>query len=179
VTKTPVLPVLLLTCFAAFSQQSESYKLSEHTLNGGGHPADGTVLASTSYRIKLDALGDALVGPGLASASFRMDPGFVAPYPPPGEVTGLRFADPTTLAWDAERSIGDYNLYRDLLSNLSGLGYGTCLRQRIPDEATTDNDAVPLGDGFFYLVTAENRLDEEGTKGADSTGLTRTGTACP
>jgi hypothetical protein len=36
-----------------------------------------------------------------------------------------------------------------------------------------------VDDGFFYLVTVENRLSEEGTKGFDSGGGERTGSACP
>ena len=43
-----------------------------------------------------------------------------------------------TLAWGAEPSVGTYNLYRDLMSDLSGLGYGDCEQQEIADPTTTD-----------------------------------------
>ena len=76
------------------------------------------------------------------------------------------------MGWDPDKSVGDYNLYRSTLGNVSG--GGSCLQQDIADETTTDNDPVPVGNGFFYLVTAENRLDEEGTKGPG-----RTGGVCP
>jgi hypothetical protein len=98
---------------------------------------------------------------------------FAACYPPPGEVPDLRFSDDETLEWQPEKSVGHYNLYRDLVSNLSGLGYGECDQYDLPDESTTDTDPVSVGDGFFYLVTVENRLGEEGTKGRDSDGSER------
>jgi hypothetical protein len=151
----------------AAAQQSPSFRLDEHVFNEGGHPASGTVLTSASFTISLDAIGEAATGTGLSSASFRMDGSFGAAYPPPGEVTGLRLTDHQTLVWDPERSVGVYHLYRDLLSGLAGLGYGTCHEQDIPGETATDADTPPTGNGYFYLVTAENRLDEEGTKGSD------------
>ena len=69
--------------------------------------------------------------------------------------------------------MGHYNLYRDLVSNLSGLDYGECDQYELPDESATDTDPVSVGDGFFYLVTVENRLGEEGTKGRHSDGSER------
>ena len=39
---------------------------------------------------------------------------------------------------------------------------------------------VPAGNGYFYLVTARNRLWEEGTKGSSSAGAQRANPApCP
>jgi hypothetical protein len=176
-------PVLILASLVAFlpvlAQQSTSYKLTEHTLNAGGHPAGGTVPSSASYRISLDSIGDGAVKMGMSSASFTMDGSFGACFPPPGEVHGLHFTDPQTLVWDAERSAGDYNLYREPIGSLTGGGYGTCLQQDITGTAATDADPVPSGEGYFYLVTAENRLDEEGTKGTESGGATRQGNVCP
>jgi hypothetical protein len=75
--------------------------------------------------------------------------------------------------------VGTYNLYRDLMSNLVGLGFGDCQQQDLPTSTTTDDDALAVGDGFFYLVTAENKLAEEGTKGSQSNGSEREGNACP
>ncbi len=166
----PVLIALLATPLAA--QQSANYKLSDHTFNAGGHPEGGTVLTSASYTVSLDSVGDGVVGPGLGSLSYYMDGSFGACYPPPGEVRGLNFTDGQTMAWDPEKSVGVYNLYRDTLSNV--IGGGTCLQQNISDETATDSDPVPVDDGFFYLVTAKNRLGEEGTK-----GVGRSGGVCP
>ena len=180
-TKAAILmgALLLLTATPVSAQESAGYKLNEHTLNAGGHPLDGTVLSSAGFRISLDAIGAAVSAHDLTSGSFRMDGCFVTTYAPPGEVTGLVFADEQTLQWDPERSVGVYNLYRDLMSNLSGLGYGDCEQQDLSGETASDADAIPVGDGYFYLVTAENRLAEEGTRGFRSDGTQRTGPACP
>ena len=108
-----------------------------------------------------------------------MDGSFVAGYPPPGEIAGLSFSDVETLVWSTERSAGVYNIYRDSMSSLSSLGYGICEQQGLLTATTTDTDAVPVGEGFFYLVTVENRLGEEGTKGLDSSDTLREGNVCP
>ena len=52
----------------AIAQASASYKLQEHVLNSGGNPDAGSVLASPGFRIRLDAIGEGVTGPGLASA---------------------------------------------------------------------------------------------------------------
>ena len=173
-------PLALLLVIPALAQESANYKLNEHTFNAGGNPSDGVVLTSTSYRITLDALGDSVAGRNMSSVSYRMDGSFVSSYPPPGEVLGLSFTDHQTLVWHHERSVGDYNLYRDLMSDLDGLDYGSCEQQDIPLNTTTDGILPSSGDGYFYLVTAENRLDEEGTLGTKSTGAERPNTdPCP
>jgi hypothetical protein len=173
--------VLLAGCWASASlgQSSASYELSDHTFNAGGHPHQATIMVSTSYRITLDALGDGVVGAGLVGDSYRMDGSFGASYPPPGEVRDLTFVDKQSLAWGPDRAAGDYNLYRDSMSVLSGLGYGLCLQQELPVAAATDGETPTSGTGFFYLVTVENLLDEEGPKGVDSHGDRRQGNVCP
>lgn len=182
-----LLPLLSVCALAmalsqvALGQESPSYRLSEHTFNAGGRPADGDGAASASYRISLDSVGQGSVGPGPSSASYRMDGGFVAAYPPPGEVTGLLLTDEETLAWNPERSVGHYNLYRDLLGSLAGLGYGQCEQWGLTATTATDPEVPsPAGEGYFYLVTAANRLHEEGTKGWDSSLSERPNpSACP
>lgn len=166
---------------AAHAQQSASFDLEEHVLNSGGSPVAGTgsTLSSASFRVKLSSLGEGLLGPALSSASFRVDSGFAQGLRPPREVAGLVFTGPSTLEWDADLAAGTYNLYRDLQSNLAGLGFGQCEQQGLTGTTATDGDPVPAGDGFFYLVTVENRLDEEGSKGSQSDGSERTGNVCP
>ena len=164
---------------AVLGQESASYKLKESVFNVGGHPAGGVALSSASYQIKLDAVGESVLRQDLGSASFRMDAGFVSAYPPPRETRGLRLPTPTQLQWDPEGSVGTYNLYRGLLSTLSGLGYGACLQQNLTTESATDASIPAAANGYFYLVTAENRLAEEGTKGFNSAGGERTGNVCP
>ena len=47
---------------------------------------------------------------------------------------------------------------------------GTCQVAGISTETTTVSATPPRGDALFILLTAENRLAEEGTKGPDSAG---------
>jgi hypothetical protein len=178
---TPLVwPVALLLGSFAMAQSSASYELEEHVLNAGGTPSAAVDPSSASFRITLSSLGEPLAPPGTAtSASYAVDSAFTSAYRPPGEATRLRFDDDVTLRWDPERSVGSYNLYRDSIGNLSGLGYGVCLQQDLPDARATDSDPVPSGDGFFYLATAVNRLDEEGTKGFQGDGTERAGAVCP
>ncbi len=171
--------VLLLSTLPALGQASASFRLSEHSFNEGGHPSAGTAPASASFRISLGSIGGGPTGRGLASASFRMDGGFVSAYLPPGETHGLHLSDHETLVWDAEPSAVSYDLYRGLLGSLPGLDYGDCWTQDIAGLAATDADPLGAGTGFFYLVTATNRLGEGGTKGFQSNSSERTGSACP
>jgi hypothetical protein len=171
--KIPILALALLLVGIVHAQQSSSYRLDEHTFNAGGHPHQGTVLSSATFRITLDAVGDAVAGRHLASASFRLDGSFGSCFAPVGEVHGLGFEDHENLVWGADPSAGHYNLYRDFLANLSRLGYGICEQPGLPAPTAHDPFAPVPGDGFFYLVTAANRLHEEGTKGEDSEGVPR------
>jgi hypothetical protein len=178
--KMSVLWLIPFVVLPASAQQSASYRLTEHTLNAGGNPNGAASLVSASYHVKLDAIGAGVAQTGLASPSFRSDASFVACYPPPGEVGSLRFTATTDLAWSSEQSVGDYNLYRDALATLAARTYGTCLQYDVANETATDGVAPSPGQGFFYLVTAENRLEEEGTKGVDSAGAARGNpNACP
>ena len=166
-----LLAFLLGAAFPVLAQTSADYKLTEFTVNGGGDPNQGNYAGSAHYRVRLDAVGDAVVSPGtLSSASHRMNGGFVADDPPPGEVLQLTIdKDKQTLRWRPEKSIGSYNLYRDLLTNITG-SFGTCFQSRIANETWTDASTPPGKNGYFYLVTARNRLDEEGPKGYRSSG---------
>jgi hypothetical protein len=151
-----------------FAQESTNFKQKEHVFNEGGNPDDGVILTSTNFKVTIDAVGEGLLGTALNSTSFKMDSGFIAPYPPPGEVLNLLLqSDHETLVWDLEKSRGTYNLYRDFLSSIQP-DYGDCKEYGIPDETTTDSDDPGVGNGYFYLVTVSNRLGEEGTKGYGS-----------
>lgn len=175
-----------LLCMAAalvlaaplLAQSSPSYTLEEHRLNQGGDPKGGAVLQSTSYQVSLDALGDSVGGPGPSSASYNLDAGPETTRPP-GEVLNLRFTSKTALAWDGEPSVGSYNLYRALRADLPS-GPGSCLVQGLTSPAGSDPDSPTSGVCWFYLVTAENRLGEEGTSGKRSSGTPRPNpTPCP
>jgi hypothetical protein len=159
---------LMLPGILALAQTSASYKLTESTFNAGGNPAP--VLTSASYQVTLDSVGDSVSGASLSSASYNSSTGFPAAYPPPAEVATVRFTDSTTLVWTPEGSTGTYNLYRGFVTDLPG-SYGACkLPANIVGESASDTDTPGSGQCYFYLVTAENRLAEEGTKGSDSAG---------
>lgn len=176
--------VLIVFGFATVApvaaQSSASYRLTEQTENAAGHPSQNTTLASAGFRVRLDALGGAAARVGLSGSSFRSDTGFVTAYPPPLEVGGLAIAaDRRTWSWNPEKSIGSYSLYRDLLQALPGT-FGTCLQAALATNTWVDVSTPPVGKGWFYLVTARNRLREEGTKGRGSNGVDRGNPApCP
>ncbi len=153
---------------------SASYRLTESVLNAGGPPAQGA-----SYRLSLHSIGDAVAATGLSSPSYRLDAGFVPLLPPPGEVRGLRWNTKSDLEWNPEKSVGTYSAYKDTLTTFPGT-YGACFATDVTTEGTTDVATPAAGTGWFYLVTAENRLGEEGTKGNRSDGVERGNPApCP
>jgi len=159
------------------AQSSTNYQNQEHTVNSGGKPAP--TLASTNYSVTLSSIGDGLSATGMSSTGYSMDGGFPTPYPPPGEVLDLQFTNKTTMGWDPELSVGTYSVYRGLVSGLSS-GYGTCLAQGLTSTQANDAENPSAGQCFFYLITAENRLTEEGTLGNKSDGTPRANTApCP
>ena len=124
----------LLLAVSSSAQESASHELTDHSFNAGGL----TLATSTSYRVSIASLGEGAVESKLGSASYVMDVSFGMCYPPPGEVGGLLFTNDETLAWDAEPSVGSYNVYRGLLSHLPALGYGACNRQAIADGHAAD-----------------------------------------
>ncbi len=174
-----VVLVLALQATPARAQQSASFRLAEQVFNAGGHPAAGVSPSSSSFRISRHSIGEGLNDGALASGSFVLDGGFLAPYPPPGEVAGFDLPAPTSLVWNPERSAGDYNVYRGTLSTLPSLSYGSCYLQDVTATGATEGAVPPTGSAWFYLVTVENRLEEEGTKGYRSSGAERTGSSCP
>ena len=175
-----LLSLFLLGALAAppaAAQSSVSYRIVEASFNNAGDPVNGVTLASTHFHIKLDSVGDATVLSELSSASFRADGGFVSHYRPAGEVTAVRFTNPTTLQWNAEASAQWYEVYRD--TTLPGT-FGTCLANDLMATTVADASTPSIGSRFFYLVTARNRIREEGTKGFRSSGLERPNTLpCP
>lgn len=174
-----VLMVLLLVSASAAAQQSSNYKMDEHALNAGGSPDGGVTLGSPGFSITLSSLGDGLLAATPASLSFQVQGGFVGGHPPAGEVRNLVFTDEVNLQWDPALSAGTYNVYRDLTSNLGALGYGNCTQPDLAGASAQDADALPLGQAYFYLVTVDDMLLQEGSKGFQSGGTERLGTHCP
>lgn len=169
----------LIAAHSATAQTSSSYKLYEASINNGGDPGNAGTLTSAHYHISLDAIGDGVVLTGLASPAFHLDGGFAGEFPPPGQVTGLGFSDLTTLQWSPERSAQRYEVYRGTTASLPGT-YGTCFANNLSLVSSTDSSIPSTGQGFFYLVTARNRLGEEGPKGFASNGTEEANTLpCP
>jgi hypothetical protein len=163
----------------AAAQQSTSYKLSETTFNNGGNPHAGMDPGSAHYRITLDSIGQELVRAGAASPSYRVDAGFVGRYGPPGEVTGLRFPNQSTFVWDPKPWAYRYEVYRGTLATLPGT-FGICFVSDVVTPNATDPSNPSVGQGSFFLVTARNRLREEGPKGFWSNGTEEANpTPCP
>jgi hypothetical protein len=171
--------IVLFLAPAALAQQSATYRVVEQSFNAGGHPEAGAAPSSVTFSIPVDAIGEAVSGgETLTSATYSMEAGFTSALRPPAEVGGLRLLDHETLVWAPEGPLARYNLYRDLLGQLAGLGYGTCEQIGLAGESASDPDDPPSGEGYFYLVTAANLLGDEGSKGYDSEGAER-GNASP
>ena len=108
-----------------------------------------------------------------------MGTSFFQGYLPPGEVQGLRWLSGSHLAWDADPASVTYNVYRDGLAGLPGT-HGECLADEVGGTAYAEATNPAPGAGFFYLVTAENRLNEESSRGVQSDGNPRSElNACP
>jgi len=174
------IPWMLLAPGLVPAQQSASFQMEEHVFNAGGRPADGSTTASASFEITLDAIGDS-VRPGiLVGGNFQLGGGFVTVYPPTGEVELLWFTDHETLEWTPEPAAFTYSLYRGTISDVDNLQYGACLETEIPATTWMDTDLPGPDQGYFYLVTAANKISEEGTKGYDSIAAERANNApCP
>jgi len=150
----------------AAAQESSSYRIRESTFNVAGHPDDGVAPASASYRITLGSLGEPVAVVGLAGATLSGEGGFVGAFAPPGEVRGLRFADAVTLVWQADPAAGDYAVYQGIVTRPFDPAFGACLAVPTPGATATVPGVGAPGAALFYLVTARNRLGEEGPKGA-------------
>jgi hypothetical protein len=179
----PVFPLaaagllVLLAAVGAKAQTSTNYQNKEHVVNSGGNPAP--TLTSTNYKVTLSSIGDGLLATSMSSSSYQMSGGFDEAYPPPGEVLNLRFTSKTDFGWNPEPSVGTYNVYRGLVSGLAS-GYGSCIQSNLTTPSTSDGTTPAAGQCFFYLVTAKNRLGEEGTLGKNSAGTPRPNASpCP
>lgn len=178
-----VVPTLLLVLGVASVQAQEGarFKVTEHARNSGGSPAAGSIVASPRFEVDPSSIGDGVTRHSLLGARFNGEAGFSLGFRPAGEVLGLSIgADRRTLSWAPEPSVGDYHVYRDSIGALPGLGYGTCLAGDIQTTTHDDPEIPDEGEGYFYLVTAANRLHREGTKGMSSAGTPRANPApCP
>ena len=174
ITATLCLAAAVLPYGAPLAQASPSYRLEPWVLNAGGHPSDGQVLESPGFRMSLDAIGEGVLGPGLASTSYAIDTGYGRSLPPPAEVSGVvAHPDKITFAWNPDLSVGEYLIYRGGLDLLSGVS-GSCLLSNLPSHSASLDEFPATSQGFYYLVIARNRLGEDGSPGRGSGGAPRT-----
>jgi hypothetical protein len=103
----------------------------------------------------------------------------------PSEVHELRFMDSETLAWGAPEDLGAVpeQIVYDLLRSEQPTDFGpdaVCVEAGDgSDEQAMDPESPPVGQAFFYLVRAQNDCEPgEGTLGAASTGIERSGQSC-
>ena len=157
----------------AAAQESASYKISDHVFNNGSGLNGSVVPSSTGFRISLDSVGDMVGMSQAGSVGFQLQGSFVVTYRPPGEVQGLDFLNAGTLIWLPEPSVGEYEVYRSEISQLALGDTGMCLAAQVPETLIYEPFIPDPGQAWFYLVTASNRLDEEGTKGYRSNGAER------
>jgi len=157
--------MLAVITVPAIAQSSANYKTSDHVFNNGGGPSAFPPPSSVGFQISLHSIGDPFGTVSASSVGFQLQGSFVVTYRPPGEVMGLDFLDRITLAWLPEPSVGDYNVYRSEIPELVLGDTGLCLATQVTDRLIYDPFDPDPGHAWFYLVTASNRLDQEGTKG--------------
>ncbi|HKQ61535.1 MAG TPA: VCBS repeat-containing protein [Candidatus Polarisedimenticolaceae bacterium] len=102
----------------------------------------------------------------------------------PGEVRGVRFTTPSSLAWAPAGLLGGPATVHDVLRGLparlpvgTGPGEG-CLVQAAPGAALTVGEVPSAGTGFYYLVRGRNGCGV-GSYGSATSGEERTSAACP
>lgn len=86
------------------------------------------------------------------------------------------------LLWDPEPDAVECHVYRDGLTNLSFQGYRVCrddLDGTRTDTRLDDLEDPAPGDGFFYVITAEEALGDEGTLGLGTNAERSNFSPCP
>ncbi len=79
----------------------------------------------------------------------------------------------TSLSWSAVTTADDYQILRGALSSLNGSDYGACVAQGIFGTTFDDPASPAAGQGFFYLVQAQNLDCGAGSLGLQSNDTTR------
>jgi uncharacterized protein (DUF1800 family) len=105
-----------------------------------------------------------------AAAAFSCGAALAAP---PGEVTGDVMSAASVLSWTPVTGADDYNVYRGLISWLKPGAGAQCHGNEIAGTSFSTPVNPPVGQGYFYLVTAESNVNGEGTPGNDSSGNRR------
>ncbi|OLD64104.1 MAG: hypothetical protein AUI47_07465 [Acidobacteria bacterium 13_1_40CM_2_68_5] len=117
--------------------------------------------------LSLDLIGPIATVLALLSPAMAAGPLLAAP---PGEVTGDRMDQSSTLTWNATAGADAYNVYRGDLAWLRTHSGALCHGIQVAAASFASPAHPDAGKGFFYLVTAESAANGEGTAGFDSSG---------
>ncbi|HEV8200207.1 MAG TPA: DUF1800 domain-containing protein [Candidatus Polarisedimenticolia bacterium] len=116
--------------------------------------------------------------PGVLSLALLFGIGTASAAPPtagaaaPGEVSRIAAAPASVFLWTSVTSATSYNVYRGLVSSLHQ-GDGAECHGRVPNRSLKTTENPPVGDAFYYLVTAESDAGGEGTIGTGTGGRAR------
>jgi uncharacterized protein (DUF1800 family) len=111
---------------------------------------------------------------GVAACSVALLIGIgIAAAAPPAEVTNLQVGTTSQLTWSPVSGADDYNVYRGFVSWLTKGDGAECLGNAIVPASFAAPDNPPVGQGYFYLVTAASNASGEGTAGVDSNNAPR------
>jgi uncharacterized protein (DUF1800 family) len=114
--------------------------------------------------------------PGSLSLAFLFAIGIAAAAPSasaaaPGEVGRIAAGPASVFLWTSVTTATSYNVYRGLVSTRRQ-GEGAECHGRVTNRALKTTENPPVGDAFYYLVTAESDAGE-GTIGSGTGGLAR------
>lgn len=144
--------------------------------DGTGDDCDNCPDVANAAQVDTD-----LDGAGDACDCAPSDPGAFAA---PGEVSGLHFDDPTTIAWDSPSATAGPDATHDVLRGDLGefpVGTGpseTCVETGVTGTSASAPGIPAPGSGFHYLVRAVN-VCGVGSYGFDGDGGERVASACP
>ena len=110
---------------------------------------------------------------GIAAILAAMSAPLLHAQSPPGEVAGVQIGSSSLLTWQAVAAVDDYNVYRGLVDSLRGGAGARCHGDEIVGLSFSSLSQPPLGQAYYYLVTAEAASGGEGTPGDDTSGVRR------